>query len=172
MDYEFFNLTCPQKAIMNMEQFYPNTSMNNISGRVSIRAKVDFPTLQKAINIFVKNTNNIRYQFHINQGNIAQYEKEYKKINIDHYKINSKNKEEIYNSISRKCFPLYDSPLFYFATFQDEDSTGGFFICVHHLIADAWAMSLLIDSVIYIYSRLIKNETISFDMIKSSTLGL
>ena len=82
MDYEFFNLTCPQKAIMNMEQFYPNTSMNNISGRVSIRTKVDFPKLQKAINIFVKNTNNIRYQFHINQANIEQYEKEYKKINI------------------------------------------------------------------------------------------
>lgn len=163
MNYKFYDLTCPQKAILNMEQFYPNTSLNNISGIVTIRTKVDFSLLRKAIHMFVKNTNNIRYQFHIEQDVVKQYEKEYENFYIKHFEINSQNKEEIYSTISKKCFPLYDSPLYYFATFQNEDLTGGFFICVHHLIADAWAMSILINSVISIYSKLIQKESIVLD---------
>ena len=159
MDYEFFNLTCPQKAIMNMEQFYPNTSMNTISGIVTIRTKVDFSLLRKAIHMFIKNTNNIRYQFHVEQDVIKQYEKEYENFYIKHFELNSQNKEEIYDTISKKCFNLYDSPLYHFATFQNEDLTGGFFICVHHLISDAWAMSMLVSSVISIYSKLLQKET-------------
>ena len=164
MRHKFFNLTCPQKAILNMEQFYPNTSMNTISGMVTIRDKVDFSLLRKAIHLFVKSTNNIRYQIHLEKDCIKQYEQEYESFNIKHFKLNSENKEKIYNFISRKCFTLYDSPLYYFSTFEnEEDSTGGFFICVHHIISDAWSMGMLVSSVISIYSKLIKKEHLSID---------
>ncbi len=164
MKHKLFNLTCPQKAIINMEQFYPNTSMNTISGIVTIRDKVDFSLLKKAIHLFVQNTNNIRYQMHLDQDCVRQYEQEYENFYIKHFKLNSKNKEEIYNFISRKCFPLYDSPLYYFSTFEnEEDLTGGFFICVHHIISDAWSMGILVSSVISIYSKLIKKQPLSFD---------
>ena len=164
MKHKLFNLTGPQKAIINMEQFYPNTSMNTISGIVTIRDKVDFSLLKKAIHLFVKSTNNIRYQMHLEQDSIKQYEQEYENFYIKHFKMNSENKEEIYNYISRKCFTLYDSPLYYFSTFEnEEDSTGGFFICVHHIISDAWSMGILVSSVISIYSKLIKKEHLSID---------
>ncbi len=153
------NLTCPQKAILNMEQFYPNTSMNTISGKISIHTKVDFSALTEAIHIFIKNTNNIRYQLHMENDVVTQYEKKYEPFSIDHIKFNSQNEKEICEQIAKKTFSLYDSPLYYFATFEKEDLTGGFFICVHHIMADAWAMSMLISSVISIYSQLIKKET-------------
>ena len=164
MNKQLFNLTCPQQSIMNMEQFYPNTSMNTISGVVTIHDKVDFSLLRKAIHLFVKNTNNIRYQFCLEQDSVKQYEKDYESFYIKHFKVTAENKEEIYYSISSKCFPIYDSPLYYFATFENmEDLTGGFFICVHHLISDAWSMGLLVSSVISIYSKLKNKENLSID---------
>ena len=164
MGKKLFDLTCPQQSIMNMEQFYPNTSMNTISGIVTIHDKVDFSLLKKAIHLFVKSTDNIRYQFCMEQNSIKQYEKEYENFYIKHYNINSENRDEIYDNISKTCFPLYDSPLYYFATFEnEEDLTGGFFICVHHIISDAWTMGMLVSSVISIYSKLIKKENLSID---------
>ncbi len=160
MNHDFFNLTCPQKAILSMEHFYPNTSMNTITGKISIHANVDFTLLQKAILIFVENTNNIRYQLHIEQDTISQYEKKYEPFTIDHIKITAQNEKEVSDTIARKVFSLYDCPLYYFATFQNEDLTGGFFICIHHAISDAWSMSMLISSIISIYSHLLKKEPI------------
>ena len=163
MNNTFFNLTLPQKAIFSMEQFYPNTSMNTISGKISIHAKIDVSLLQKAIHIFIKNTSNIRYQLHYDQEEVVQYEKEYKPFKIDHIKLNKQNEEEICNKISTKIFSLYDQPLYYFSTFQNEDLTGGFFICVHHIITDAWAMSILINSIISIYSSLLDKKEIDLN---------
>ncbi len=156
-----YNLTCPQKSILSMEQFYSNTSVNTICGKITIHSNVDFTLLNKAINLFVKNTNNIRYQLHKDQDIVSQYEEPYTPFNIEHFKLNCKNEENICNTIAHKVFPLYDSPLYYFATFQNEDLTGGFFICVHHIISDAWSLSILINSIISFYSKLIKKETIS-----------
>ncbi len=163
MNSTLLNLTLPQKAIFSMEQFYPNTSMNTISGRVLIHDKVDFSLLKKAIQIFVKNTSNIRYQLHIEKEDTKQYEEKYHPFLIDHFKLNKQNEQEIRENISKKVFPLYDSPLYYFATFENTDLTGGFFVCVHHIIADAWAMSILINSIISIYSHLLSKEEIKLD---------
>lgn len=162
MKNKFLNLTCPQKAILDMENFYPNTSMNTITGKISIHDKVNFSLLKKAILLFVENTDNIRYRLHINQDTVTQYEENFEPFIIDHIKLTSENEEETSDKIARKVFNLYDSPLYYFATFQNPDLTGGFFVCVHHVIADAWAMSMLISTIISIYSKLLKKETINY----------
>ena len=163
MSEKLFDLTTPQKAIITMEQFYPGTSMNNIVGKISIHEKVDFAELKKAIRIFVKNTDNIRYQLHVDQDTIKQYKKDYEPFKIDHVVLNPENQEEMCLQISRKPFELYDLPLYRFTTFENEDGTGGFILCVHHLLTDAWSVSMLISTIISIYSKLIKNEKIEID---------
>ena len=45
-----FKLTLPQKTIITMEQFYPNTSMNTISGRVTIEEKIKIKKIIKKTN--------------------------------------------------------------------------------------------------------------------------
>ncbi len=163
MTEELFDLTTPQKAIITMEQFYPGTSMNNIVGKITIHEKVDFAELKKAIRIFVKNTDNIRYQLHIDQDIIKQYKKEYETFKIDHVVLNSQNSEEICTRIARTPFELFDMPLYRFTTFENEDETGGFILCVHHLLTDAWSVSSLISTIVSTYSKIIKNEKIEID---------
>lgn len=162
MSLKNFSLTEPQKAIFNTEQFFPNTSINNISGRVIIHSKINVKLLEKAINIFVQKTNNIRYQLCMDKDIVKQYQKEYEPFCVAYVCLTSENAEEIHNSISRKIFPLFDSPLYYFCIYENSDNTNGFFVCLHHIICDAWSMSLLVSSIISIYSSLLKNEPINF----------
>lgn len=157
-----FNLTEPQKAIWNTEKFYPNTSINTISGKVLINSEFNRKLLEKAINLFVQRTKGIRYQLDIDNDIVTQYEKEYEPFSIDFINLNSTNEDEILNSISRRTFCLYNSPLYYFAIFETESKQGGFFICIHHIISDAWSMSLLVNSIMSIYSKLLKDENTDF----------
>lgn len=158
MNNVLLNLTYPQEAIWNTEQFYPNTSINTISGKVAIHSKIDSKLLEKSINIFVENTSGIRYQLSINNETVQQYEKEYEPFEIEHIQLNKENEESIENTIARKTFTLNHSPLYYFAIFENPDQTGGFFVCVHHIISDAWSMSILVSSIMSIYSKLLKDE--------------
>ena len=162
MSLNVYNLTQPQEAIWNTERFYLNTSINTISGRVIINSKFNRKLLEKAINLFVQTTKGIRYQFDINNDIVTQYEKKYEPFSVDFIKLCSTNEKDILNSISRKVFNLYNSPLYYFAIFETESKQGGFFVCVHHIISDAWSMSLLVNSIMSIYSKLLKNEELTF----------
>ena len=155
MSLNSFNLTEPQKAILSTEQFFPNTSINNISGRVVINSKIDVKLLEKAINIFVEKNRNIRYQFNQNNDCITQYEEKYTSFPVDHIYLTPENEEEVFNSISRRVFSLFNSPLYYFAIYETSDNENGLFVCVHHLICDAWSMSILVSSIISIYSNII-----------------
>ncbi len=121
MKNNLLELTSPQKAILTMEQFYPNTSMNTITGKISIHDKVDFSLLQKAILLFVENTNNIRFRLQMEQDTITQYEEKFEPFTIEHIKLTKENEEETNNKMAKRIFNLYNSPLYYFATFENPD---------------------------------------------------
>ena len=162
MSLNNFSLTEPQKAILSTEQFFPNTSISNICGRVVINSKINQKLLEKAINIFVEKNKNIRFQLNQDSNGVTQYEKEYIPFSVDYVFLTPENRDEIFNSISRRVFTLFDSPLYYFEIYETADNTGGFFVCVHHMICDAWSMSLLVNSIVSIYSKLVKNEDVDF----------
>lgn len=168
MNYKFLNLTEPQKAILSTEQFYPNTSINTISAKISIHSEINFELLQKAINIVVQKISGIRYQLHLDKDIVTQYEKEYNSFMIDYVELNPSNEKEILHSITHKTFSLYDSPLYYFEVFKNTNNNkGGFFICIHHIISDAWSTSMLVSLIISIYSQLIQNKTLNFETFPS-----
>ena len=54
------------------------------------------------------------------------------------------------------------SNLYYFELFSLPNGFGGFNITLHHLITDAWGMSLAISQIIDNYAKLIHQEEISY----------
>ena len=109
MSLNNFSLTEPQKAILSTEQFFPNTSISNICGRVVINSKINQKLLEKAINIFVEKNKNIRFQLNQDSNGVTQYEKEYIPFSVDYVFLTPENRDEIFNSISRRVFTLFDS---------------------------------------------------------------
>ena len=56
----YYPLTHPQKGIWYTEKFYPDTGISNIAGTLTFTNGVDYPILQKAINMFIKNNDGMR----------------------------------------------------------------------------------------------------------------
>lgn len=165
MDYKMLNLTEPQKAIWNTEQFYSNTSINTITAKISMHSEINHKLLEKAINILVEKSSGVRLQLNIKNEVVTQYEKEYEPFKIECVNLTPENEEEFSNSIARTTFSLFNSPLYHFTIFKRDNKTGGFFMCVHHIIADAWALSVFISTIISVYSELLRNEDIDLNSI-------
>ena len=159
MSNELLELTGPQKSIYFTEQFFSDTSINNICGTLYIKERVDFKLLEKALNIFIQNNDSFNFKFKLDDGVMKQYLSHFVEFSPPLIDINNNNDlNKLQKELNDLPFNLYDSLLYRISLFRLPDNTGGFTICVHHLISDAWSFGLVIDEVIDIYSKLLRNE--------------
>ena len=156
-----YELTNPQKSILLTEQFNENTCVSNICGTLSIPEKIDENAFEKAINLFIKNNDSLKLCLVQDGTDIKQCLKDYsfeeiEKVNItDTYSLS-----QLEEDVITKHFTLLNSHLYRFVIFKNADSTGGFIANLHHMISDAWTMSLLIDQIMNYYVSIIQNVPI------------
>ena len=161
MEKKLYSLTNPQKSIYLTEEYSSNSNINNISGNIIIHEKVHFDCLEKALNLYVKKNDAIRIRIMIDHQIPKQYIHPYEPFSIEIVSLKSKEDLVDFNqSLVKKHFRLIDSNLFSFTLFQFPDLTGGLNVTFHHIIADAWTMSLFINEVMDLYSNLIKQKVI------------
>lgn len=161
MEGKLYNLSNPQKSIWLTEQFCSNTSINNLGGYVLIHEVVNFKILEKALNEYIRINEATRFQIKLVNDEPMQYIKKYQFFTI---KIDDLENEEELNNWNEKIihvpFSIIDSPLYSITMFRFKDGRGGFNATLHHLVTDAWGMSLLISEVMEIYSKLLHEEEI------------
>lgn len=156
MGEKYFELTNPQKSIWLTNQMYPNSSIENIGGYITIEEKVNFIALKKSINRFIEKNDSFRIKFKNTENGVRQYLTEFEPFNVEIIKVNSEsNVKLLTENIVATPFELINSLLFHFKMFEFPDGHGGFIINAHHLISDAWTASLLISEVIDNYAYLI-----------------
>jgi amino acid adenylation domain-containing protein len=160
----FYPLTYAQKAIWNTEKYFPNTSINNISGTLRAKEEFDFNLIEKAINLFLKKNDALRIRISIQNGEPVQYIAGYEYYPLHFFDLSSETDsqklfafEELLTHIP---LSVIDSQLFYIAYFKLPGEVALFFK-YHHLIADAWSVLLIGDSILQYYLRLKNNEKIS-----------
>lgn len=169
---KLYDLTIPQKAIYLSELYSAASNLNSIGGNVIIEENVNLDLLEKAINIFVKNNDALRIRIHMEDTTPMQYITPYEPFYLKRVFFNDKKDlEDLTNETISFPFNFFDSTLFHFTLFKFADGTGGLIISVHHIISDAWSMSLFIDGIIKIYSNLSNNNSIS-ELEGSSYLNL
>ncbi len=153
----FLPLTEQQKNIWDSEAFYSGSSVNNICGYIFIEEVVDFNLFNKAVNLYVKHTDSMNYRLALKGNEVYQYEAPFEKFTMEC--IDVKDIEEatkLSMSLLNEPFDVLNSKLFRFYTFRLPDGKGGLIGIFHHIICDAWTMSLLISRVMEIYSKLLK----------------
>ena len=158
---ELYDLTNPQKSIWVTEEFYKGTSIENIVGIAKFSEAVDFDKLKESINIFVKSTDSFRIKLIKQNNEIKQFIDDFKPITFETIAVkNNKDIKDLEKNFAKTRLELFDSYLFKAKLFNYEDGHGGFLLCMHHLIVDAWASGLVVSTIVNIYDSLI-NKTYS-----------
>ena len=156
---EKFNLTNPQKSIWMTEQFYKGTSINNIVGCLKISEKVDIKALEKAVNYFIMKNDSFRTKITIDGDVPKQYFDEFKYEEYEIIDIKSDSElKEFEASFPLQNIDIYNNNLYIVKLLKLPDGSIIFAINSHHLIADAWTMSVLIDEVYNNYINIVNGE--------------
>lgn len=161
MEKIFYNLTTPQKSIFLTEMFYKNTSINHICGTATIKNKLDFDLLKKAICILIENNDSFHLKFSLNNNEMVQSLDDPNFDNIDIVDVS--NLEEVCELEKRSIdfnFSIEDSVLYKFTIFRLPDGSGGFIADVHHILSDSWTLGIIAKEIVRIYSCLLKGEEV------------
>ena len=156
---EKYNVTNPQRSILNTEKYYLNNPITNVSGVVTINQKINFNKLQEAINLTIKNNDALRLRIKTENGVDLQYFKTFHTIKVKLFNVSSKKELDTIMEKLTKTPINYDSPsLFKFIMFRYPNKTGGAGIIVNHLLSDAWSTMLIASDVLINYDNLINNN--------------
>ncbi len=169
---EYYPLTHPQKAIWYTEKIHPSTSIGNIAATLRLKGKIDYPLLERAINLFVEKNDAIRLRIIEHDGQPRQYISDYKFYKPEFFDFSGYENpvQELFKwdqQLTQIPFQLIDSDLFYFALVRISDNDGGIYVKNHHLVSDAWTMTLMANQIIEYYIQLKNGESVSAENMPS-----
>lgn len=156
---EYLNLTNAQKRIWYMEKEYFSYPMYNIGGVTIYDEAVDFEKLQRAINYVILQNDNLRLRFFEQNSEPLQYVCEYKYEAFEFFDLTKSETtlEEFIDVHSKTKFTFENGCLYRFILLKLSDNTGGYFINLHHIIADGWAIAVIIEQIRKNYDLLCNN---------------
>lgn len=159
----YHQLSESQKSIWYLEKAYPGTSLNIVAGTLRLKGEVNYPALEKALNIFVKKSDSMRIRIKESEEMVLQYVSDYQEFAVDFFDFSRGGLKDLFTwdeENTRKPFIIADNQLFYTAIFKVSDEEGGFHMKMHHLISDAWTMGLITRQVIDLYAKIKSGEPV------------
>lgn len=163
MEKKIYDLTNSQKSIWMTEQFYNKTNINNIVGYLKIDKNTNFKALEQAFNYFVTKNDSFKLKIHLDESSQPkQYIDDFIYQNLEILDLKDNNQLlEFENSFPRQSINLLDNFLFLAKLLRLPNGSGILVLSAHHLISDAWTMSLCLEEIYSNYTKLINNEVIS-----------
>ncbi|MFW6028940.1 MAG: amino acid adenylation domain-containing protein [Halanaerobiales bacterium] len=156
---ELFDFTQPQKSIWEIERLFQGTSINNIGGTLLLNKRLNIDYWERAINKCIEINDSLRLRIDNTKEKPQQYlfKYEYQKISLIDFTRGTKEEEEdwLKNNINTP-FVLNNTNLYEVYILKSWDGKEGCFFKLHHLIADAWTISLLSTQIMEFYQLLIK----------------
>jgi len=161
----FYPLTFPQQSIWDIERFYGNISYTNIATTVVIREKINMDLLEEAINIILLQHEALRLRLVENEGEPRQYISQFSKNQFDRLDFSHptqlKDYEEWQNYLTKIPFQGLNADLFYIALVRLGKAEGAMYLKFHHIISDAWTLTMIIREILNTYKDLISHVPLS-----------
>lgn len=127
-----------QREIIQLEEYYENTSINNIAAIVTIKDNVKIEEIDKSLNDLIKRHESYRIKVRKLNSEYKQYIDEYKRKDfeyIDFYNNKKGYDEWIATQIKSNIFAL-NSELFKFVILTQPSGDIGILLLQHHFISD------------------------------------
>lgn len=157
-----YQLTYPQKNILNISNLYPNSPISCISGTFKIIGNGNVELLKKAINLYVKNNDGMRIRISKNKEEYVQYIEDYSELEFEEINFESEKELYLWEEVESKIsMPLLDSQLFYFKIVKIKNGDIGYFVKCNHLISDAWTFTVFANEITTYYKKMLQGEDLT-----------
>lgn len=150
-----YKLTNQQNNIYLLDSIYKDSGINNIISWLEINEEIDCDLLIKTANIIVQKNDSYRLKFNLKSLEPYQQVELYKEFRVDILEVADIGELEF--ELKNVRLNLEEELPFKFFVFKYPNGKGGLSGVFHHLISDAWSMSLLIQQIVTIYYNL-KND--------------
>ena len=145
-----YELTFPQKNIWLVESYNKGTALNIIAGSVKINKGFNEEKCEVAINKVIEENVAMRTRIKEEKGKVMQYFAPYSYEKIEVVDLSSLSKKEILEYIDGLTFQSFfakDKKLYNFKILKTGKNSGYIFMCIHHIISDAWSCSKIVKSL-------------------------
>ncbi|MBT2261831.1 MULTISPECIES: non-ribosomal peptide synthetase [Bacillus] len=157
----YWPLTHPQRRVMNMETFYPETPINHIGGIIFVNGPLQLDKLKQAIATCIMTTESLRLKLVEKDDEMLQYVDPNADHHIPAYEFSThKDMLEWAEKAFKTPFQLLESSLAEFAVLKVGEQQSGYFIKCHHTVADGWSMKVIIDKISQLYTALTQSSSI------------
>jgi amino acid adenylation domain-containing protein len=160
--YPCYPLSHAQKRIYYTEKIYPDTPCNSLAFTVRYNKILDKQILEQAINWVIRKNDSLRlrmveFDFHHEP---SQYIVPFKPLELNVLDFSGAAagyegglRQWIEEDV-RKPFRFFNGDLYYFAYIKVNENESGFYMKLHHIAADGWALFLLQHEITGIYETL------------------
>lgn len=148
------SLTIPQQNIWNLHKFYEGTSIANNCGAIFFDKLCDHSLLNRALNRLVELQEGMRLRFWEEHGTPVQKAAAYEWEDFPSVHFRSQQDLDLHaEAFARIPFSADGGKMYRFEIFDAGDRSG-VLMCISHLIADAWAISIIAHTVASEYEAL------------------
>ncbi|HLP59471.1 MAG TPA: condensation domain-containing protein, partial [Candidatus Deferrimicrobium sp.] len=169
---KFYPLSHAQKRIYYTEKRYFGSPVANVGTTFRYADTLDMELLETAINRVIEKNDGLRLQIVESpfEKEPLQYVAPYKRQLIDFIDFNNSGNDNECSArawLSAKSAAPFDSlndRLYYFARLRFNEKETGYYLKIHHIIADGWAICILLAGQIdHIYKELAAGKVESND---------
>lgn len=161
MEKDVYELTNPQKGIWYTEQFYGDSNINNIAGYLKINKNTDFKALEKAFNLFVTKNDSFKTKIVLEDSSPKQYFDDFIYENIEIIDLKDETQlAEFEESFPMQHIDVLNNFLFLTKILRFPDGSGILVLIAHHLISDAWTMSLVLEEIYKNYLDIVSGKEV------------
>lgn len=161
MKKDVYELTNPQKSIWMTEQFYSDTNINNIVGYLKINKNADFSAIEKAFNYFVMKNDSFKTKIVLEDSSPRQFFDDFVYEDIEIIDLKDETQLlEFEASFPMQQVPIFNHFLFLTKLLRFPNGSGILVLTAHHLIADAWTMSLVLEEIYQNYLNIVAKKEI------------
>ena len=151
-------LSFSQKRLWFIDQFDPNNAVYNIVAAVKLRGDLNAGYLEQSIQQVIERHQVLRSVFQTLDGKAVVNIKSFDPVKLSNASIDSEHLIPWLQKQSNTPFDLTQGPLYRFELIKLADQQSVLFINCHHIIADGWSMSVLIEEVLALYQAFIDGE--------------
>ena len=143
-------LSYAQNEILQIEQYYENTSINNIAGIMHMRNGLEYAEINAAFNALVESHDSFRLQVTRHDGEYKQYVTDFQYHDYPYLDFfeDEVGYNKWRNETARKNIFELDEQLFKCVLLRFPEGHNGLFLLQHHLISDGWSMTLAVNFLI------------------------